>query len=106
MRPLIVPIGVSSSSAISLWRVAAVERELDHAALLVGQLVERGADLARLVAARDLDVGALGGLEALLDPLVARRGDGRGRRCAAAQSIERLWTIPSTHVRTLPRVRS
>src|SRR5205085_4965065 len=52
-------------------REAAEVGERDHLALLVGQLVERRTHRRRLVAARDLDVGALARLEAFLQTLVA-----------------------------------
>ena len=70
-----------------------------------GQRVQRAADRAGLLAARRLDVGALARLEALLDALVAGAGAfvDEVRRSA---SIARLWTMPSTHVRTEPRARS
>src|SRR3954468_2540191 len=51
---------------------AAEVGELDDAQLVGRERVQRRADLARLVAPRDLDVGALLGGEALLDALVAR----------------------------------
>src|SRR5439155_11707412 len=51
---------------------AAEVRQLDDLALLVRERPERRLDLARLVVARRLDVGALARLEALFDALVAR----------------------------------
>ena len=107
MRPLTVPIGVVEHLGDLGVREAAEVGELDHPALLVGQrrrarrgprAPPRGAPTSTSVRSR--------GLEALLDALVARAPACRARPTRRSASIARLWTMPSTHVRTLPRARS
>ena len=72
-------------------------RELDHLALTIRELVEGAAHRARLVAAGGLDVGALGRLLLLLEPL--------GGRAAAlvdqvpAQSIDPAVVDDAEHPR-------
>jgi hypothetical protein len=83
-------------------RKAAEVGQFDDAALLGRKRLESVADVARLISARRLDVGALGRREALLDALVASPPPIERR----SASMARLWTMPSTHVRTDPRVRS
>ena len=71
IRPFTVPTGASRMLGDLGVGEAAEVGELDHVRLVGGQRVHGRADAGGLLAARDLVVGALAGLEALLEPLVA-----------------------------------
>ena len=105
MRPLTVPSGLAEHRRDLAVGEAAEVRELDHAALLVGERLERRPHLAGLLAPRGLDVRALLGDQALGDALVRGAAPVVGAG-PAEWSIARWWTMPSTHVRTEPRARS
>ena len=106
MRPLTVPIGIAEHLGDLAVAEAAEVGQLDRAALLVRQLLQRAADAARLLAARRLHVRALAAPRSAPRCLRASRACARGRCRAGAASIARLWTMPSTQVRTLPRAWS
>ena len=101
MRPFTVPIGRLEHRGDLRVREAAEVGELDHARLLGGQRRRSAARTSRASSRRAASTSVRSRrLEALLDALVAGPAAVVDRRERRSASIARLWTMPSTQVRT------